>query len=150
MYCLQIAAFATLSALFGNYLDNVQQGEAIHKRLIWALGVQFTVIGAVVMVSTFIPTGACALNPKTIGDQDLEDNITECGFEEIVVETMVRDLGALEADTPGEPKQTAEADSQETRSTAPKIEQRSFRQTFRSIRDFGIGAMSRIPWPAAD
>lgn len=133
--------------MFGSYLDNVPQGRAIHTRLIWALGAQFSVISVVVFAATFIPKGSRALNPKMIGDQAMDDDINECGVED----TVVKELEAPGADTPDGQKAVPEVDLEARSSgrssgmsSGPKIEERSFRETFRTIRNLST---RWIPWP---
>lgn len=64
LYCFQIVLYAGLGTLMGDMVDG--SGD-IQSTLWWVCGVQFTVISVMNFASTFVPKGACKLNPKVIG-----------------------------------------------------------------------------------
>ena len=77
LYCFQVIIYAILSTQLGRYVDMQSPGEVVHQRLIWTIGVQYTILCAIMFASTFIPEGSCAINPKRIGDQVLDEDIDE-------------------------------------------------------------------------
>lgn len=78
LYSTYIVIYAITSPLLGSYLDSVYNnsgginGGSIREGLKMTVGVQFTIIGVLVLVATMIPKGALELNPDKLYDQDLD------------------------------------------------------------------------------
>ncbi|KIW92568.1 uncharacterized protein Z519_06415 [Cladophialophora bantiana CBS 173.52] len=76
-----IVIYAICSPLLGRYIDRVYaekggpDGGNIHRAIRNVGGVQFTVLMAVVLASTFIPKGALSFNPKILNDEVLDHDI---------------------------------------------------------------------------
>ena len=82
LYSFYIVTYAVAGTLLGRYLDGVynktggkNHGGDIRTGLIFTAGVQMSVISLLVMVSTFVPKGALAFNPKMISDEPLDDDM---------------------------------------------------------------------------
>ena len=82
LYSTYIVIFAICSPLLGRYIDSVfartggsEGGGNIFEAIRNTAGVQFTVIMAVVLASTFIPRGSLAFNPKMLNDEALDKDL---------------------------------------------------------------------------
>lgn len=88
LYSTYIVIYAITSPLLGRYIDKVSKrnkgniSEAFQK----IAGVQFTIIAVLILLATFIPKGALALNPDTLYgerlDKDLDAESSEDGDED--------------------------------------------------------------------
>lgn len=112
LYCFQITLYAGLGTLMGQLVDG--SGD-IQGTLWWTCGVQFTIISVMSLLSTLVPKGAFALNPKVIGvaldmqqeqkergDVEQGEVEVEKGAPEDVEETWRRSMGSpilLQIDT---------------------------------------------------
>lgn len=81
LYVTYIILYSVISTLIGRWVDERlrdQQGEALVGAARDALkmvgGVHFSVLGVVILVATFIPRGAFALNPQNIEDNAMPDD----------------------------------------------------------------------------
>lgn len=83
LYSFYIILYAVLGTFLGRYLDSVynasggSDGGDIRSGLVFTAGVQFTLISAMVIASTFVPKGAIAWNPEMLNDENLESDGTE-------------------------------------------------------------------------
>ncbi|ETI24339.1 hypothetical protein G647_03708 [Cladophialophora carrionii CBS 160.54] len=81
LYSTYIVIYAVCSPLLGRYIDSVyastggSDGGDIHRAIRNVGGVQFTVLMAVVLASTFIPKGALSFNPKMLNDEVLDKDL---------------------------------------------------------------------------
>lgn len=77
LYSTYIIIYAIAAPLLGKYIDRISKENDgdIHKAVRNFAGVQFTVIGVVIMASTFIPHGALSLNPRMLHNEDLDGPI---------------------------------------------------------------------------
>ncbi|KAK3113302.1 hypothetical protein LTR53_009552 [Teratosphaeriaceae sp. CCFEE 6253] len=81
LYCTYIILYAILSPLLGRYVDGVynrtggSDGGDIHEAISNVGGVQFTVVCVVVLLATFIPKGAIAINPPFLYDERLDSDL---------------------------------------------------------------------------
>lgn len=95
LYSTYIVTYAIASPLLGRYIDSVynrtggSRGGDIHEAIRNIAGVQFTVLMAVVMASTFVPRGSLSFNPVMLNDEDLAkdldalvDSSSEGGFKD--------------------------------------------------------------------
>ena len=75
LYSSYIILYAIANPLLGIYIDSVYNSTgSVRQALLYTGGVQLTVIAVLVFVSTFIPKGAIAFNPRLINDDgDLND-----------------------------------------------------------------------------
>ncbi|TFK68770.1 MFS general substrate transporter [Pluteus cervinus] len=73
LYSTYIVLNAVLSTVLGKVMDN---DFAKNNNILWSLktvgGVQFSVCCVIILLATFVPQGAFALNPKAIGDVSLQ------------------------------------------------------------------------------
>lgn len=78
LYSLYIVLYAILGTFLGRYLDGVynatggSDGGDISSGLVYTAGVQFTLIAAMVIASTFVPRGSVAWNPEMLNDENLD------------------------------------------------------------------------------
>lgn len=83
LYSLYIILYAILGTFLGRYLDGVynatggSNGGDIRGGLVYTAGVQFTLIAAMVIASTFVPKGAVAWNPEMLNDENLDGDGTD-------------------------------------------------------------------------
>ena len=77
LYSSYIILYAIANPLLGIYIDSVYNSTgSVRQALLYTGGVQLTVIAVLVFVSTFIPKGAIAFNPRLINDDgDLNDAV---------------------------------------------------------------------------
>lgn len=81
LYSTYIVIYAIANPLLGKYIDSVynrtggSRGGDVHGAVVNIAGVQFTVLTAVVIASTFVPRGALAFNPKMLDDQQLDHDV---------------------------------------------------------------------------
>ncbi|PVH68957.1 hypothetical protein DL98DRAFT_627361 [Cadophora sp. DSE1049] len=82
LYSTYIVSYAITSPLLGRYMDKVyaQTGGArgggnIHDAMYNIAGVQFTVICACMISSSFVPKGSLALNPAMLFDENLDQDL---------------------------------------------------------------------------
>lgn len=93
LYSTYIAIFAIMTPALGKYADD-SSSDGAHSTIFNLGGVQFSVIAAVLLASTFVPSGSWSLNPKLelrqmIGNED--GGADEDGSKAIhIVETMPR------------------------------------------------------------
>ncbi|KAJ7252640.1 hypothetical protein C8J57DRAFT_73292 [Mycena rebaudengoi] len=80
LYVNYIVMYAILSAVLGNWVDaflkqNAAMGmvAASREALKYVGGLQFSVIGVVILASTLVPRGSWSLNPKIIDNNDVTD-----------------------------------------------------------------------------
>lgn len=71
LYSTYIVIYAILSPVLGGYVDRFLRHGTPQDVLKNVGGVQFTVIGGILLASTFIPAGAFSLNPKLLFGEDL-------------------------------------------------------------------------------
>jgi hypothetical protein len=68
LYSSYIILYAILGPLLGKVVDkDFERNGNIYKALVRIAGIQFSVGSAIILLSTFIPKGAFALNPKVLG-----------------------------------------------------------------------------------
>lgn len=71
LYSSYIVIYAIANPLLGRYIDGVYDREKdIRPAILYTGAVQLSIISAVVFISTFIPKGAIALNPKLLYEED--------------------------------------------------------------------------------
>ncbi|KAF2757587.1 hypothetical protein EJ05DRAFT_453393 [Pseudovirgaria hyperparasitica] len=81
LYSTYIVIYAIANPLLGRYLDRQSalqaagQDGAIQDGVRSVAGIQFTILAAIVIASTFIPKGAISFNPKMISDELLDSDI---------------------------------------------------------------------------
>lgn len=77
LYSTYIVIYAIAQPLIGRYIDRVSRENDgdIHSAVRNFAGVQFTVIGIVIMAATFIPKGALSLNPHMLFNENLDGPI---------------------------------------------------------------------------
>ncbi|KAI5803979.1 major facilitator superfamily domain-containing protein [Peziza echinospora] len=76
LYSTYIVIYAISQPLLGRYVDRVwTEKKDVHPALMNIAGVQFTILSAVLLLSTFVPRGAFSLNPKLLFGQDLTGDI---------------------------------------------------------------------------
>jgi hypothetical protein len=63
LYSTYIAIFAIMTPALGKYADD-SSSDGAHATIFHLGGVQFSVISAVLLASTFVPRGSWSLNPK--------------------------------------------------------------------------------------
>jgi hypothetical protein len=63
LYSTYIAIFAVMTPALGKYADD-SSSDGAHATIFNLGGVQFSVISAVLLASTFVPAGSWSLNPK--------------------------------------------------------------------------------------
>ncbi|TGZ83099.1 hypothetical protein EX30DRAFT_339331 [Ascodesmis nigricans] len=74
LYTTYIVTYAITSPLLGRYLDAMyartggSEGGDIREGVKYIGGVQFTIVAALVLVSTMVPKGAVSWNPKALGE----------------------------------------------------------------------------------
>lgn len=67
LYVTYIVIYAMLSSVLGNWVDSfIESGHSGSDVLKYVGGVQFTVLSAIVLISTFTPRNAFAFNPEYI------------------------------------------------------------------------------------
>jgi len=73
LYSSYIILYAIANPFLGKYIDHVYKiHQDIKPALIYTVGVQFTLIAILIFLSTFIPKGSFALNPKE--EEEEEDD----------------------------------------------------------------------------
>ncbi|KAI5788661.1 hypothetical protein FPQ18DRAFT_294682 [Pyronema domesticum] len=84
LYSVYIVTYAVTSPLLGKYLDGVYNstggnkgGGEIRTGLTMTAGVQFTIISVMILTATMVPNGAWALNPESLFNEDLDNEIAE-------------------------------------------------------------------------
>ena len=84
LYSTYIVIYAIASPLLGRYADGVfaatggqNGGGTVRPGIVNIGGVQFTVLMAVLFLSTFVPRGALRLNPRVLEDTYLDADIDE-------------------------------------------------------------------------
>jgi hypothetical protein len=81
LYSTYIVIYAICSPLLGRYIDSVyastggSDGGNIYLAIRNVAGVQFTLVMACVLASTFVPRGALAFNPKMLNDEVLDKEV---------------------------------------------------------------------------
>lgn len=77
LYSTYIIIYAIAAPLLGNYVDRVSKAnnEDVHSAVRNIAGVQYTVIGVIIMAATFIPHGSLALNPHMLFNENLDGPI---------------------------------------------------------------------------
>jgi hypothetical protein len=97
LYSFYIVTYAIAGVFLGRYLDSVynstggSNGGTIYQGLVYTAGVQFTIVSALVISSTFVPHGAFAFNPKMLHNEALDVDLIE--DEEPVVPDAVEKGG---------------------------------------------------------
>ncbi|KAK4163286.1 major facilitator superfamily domain-containing protein [Cladorrhinum sp. PSN259] len=113
LYSFYIVTYAILGTVLGNYLDGVynktgglEGGGRIDEGLVFTVGVQFTLIGVMVLAATFVPRGALAFNPKMLSEEKLDEEERSVeGVDGVVEEhqlpemTVDKDLMAKKSST---------------------------------------------------
>ena len=70
LYSSYIIIYAIANPLLGLYLDKVYYSTgSVRPALVYTVGVQMTIISALVFASTFIPKGAVAFNPSLLHEK---------------------------------------------------------------------------------
>ncbi|OBT88246.1 hypothetical protein VE02_02774 [Pseudogymnoascus sp. 03VT05] len=74
LYSTYIITYSIASPILGYYVDRVSAANNgdVHSAIFHVGGVQFTVIACMVFLSSFIPRGAFAFNPRILEGEDLE------------------------------------------------------------------------------
>lgn len=72
LYCTYIGTYAIASPVLGAHFDYISDMhyQHIQEAMLHIVGYQYTVILCLILVATFIPRGAFALNPKMLSDID--------------------------------------------------------------------------------
>lgn len=84
LYSSYIILYAVINPLLGKYIDSVYAAQnTIRPALLYTAGVQFTIVSVMVFISTFVPRGSIACNPKILS-KDTGDK------EELTDEKAVR------------------------------------------------------------
>lgn len=52
-----------------------EHGGTVHSGVVNVVGVQFTVLSAIILTSTFIPKGAFSLNPYALYNENLDTEL---------------------------------------------------------------------------
>lgn len=69
LYSSYIILYAILNPLLGKYIDQVYNTQStVRPGLLYTAAVQLSIISLIVFLSTFIPKGSFALNPKIIDE----------------------------------------------------------------------------------
>jgi MFS family permease len=72
LYSSYIIIYAIANPLLGKYIDSVSNSTGtVRPALLNTAAVQLTVVSAIVFISTFIPKGAIALNPKLLDQENI-------------------------------------------------------------------------------
>jgi MFS family permease len=91
LYSSYIIIYAIANPLLGKYIDSVYNSTGtVRPALLNTAAIQLTVVAVVVFVSTFIPKGAIALNPKLL-QQEKSNTTSVDGIKNLTViydETM--------------------------------------------------------------
>lgn len=79
LYSSYIVTYAIASVSLGTYIDRVsdRNNENIRPAILNVAGVQFTIIFALVLASTFVPKGAFSLNPKMLSEEELDTDLED-------------------------------------------------------------------------
>ncbi|KAE8139547.1 major facilitator superfamily domain-containing protein [Aspergillus pseudotamarii] len=87
LYSTYIILYAITSPILGSYIDQVysdtggsENGGNIYAAIQNIASVQFTIISGLVLVSTFVPRGSLAFNPKMLYNENLDG---EAGLERV-------------------------------------------------------------------
>lgn len=64
MYFFQVVAYSVLGTTIGKLADGTNDFQGT---LMYTCGVQFTIVGGMSFLATFVPRGSWAINPKAIG-----------------------------------------------------------------------------------
>lgn len=77
LYSTYIVIYAIAQPTIGKYIDRVNKANNgdIHSAVRNFAGVQFTVIGIIIMAATFIPKGALSLNPRMLFNENLDSEL---------------------------------------------------------------------------
>jgi MFS family permease len=88
LYSSYIIIYAIANPFLGKYIDSVYKVRGtIRPALFYTVGVQFTLIMAIILASTFIPSGAFSFNPKIDDkDEDEEDSSDESGNADALID----------------------------------------------------------------
>ncbi|EER27559.1 hypothetical protein CPC735_028950 [Coccidioides posadasii C735 delta SOWgp] len=85
LYTTYIVIYAISSPILGQYIDDVyirtggSKGDGnIHSAILNVAAIQYSVMAFVIFVSTFVPQGSFALNPKLLFDQNLDSDVEVC------------------------------------------------------------------------
>jgi len=73
LYSFYIVLYAVLGYLLGRVLDAANSKGDIRPALVHVGGTMYTVVCVVLLLATFIPKGAFALNPDIIDDVEIRD-----------------------------------------------------------------------------
>lgn len=72
LYCIYIVIFAVCNPILGRYIDSVYSRShetTIRPALINTVGVQFTILAATILASTFVPHGSWSFNPAMLSGE---------------------------------------------------------------------------------
>ncbi|KAK9243434.1 hypothetical protein V1506DRAFT_568420 [Lipomyces tetrasporus] len=104
LYSTYIVIYAITSPLLGRYIDSVynrtggaNNGGHIQEAIQYVGGVQFTIIFALIMASTFIPRGSFSLNPKMLFNENLDKDLDEVADATFVIQDDAKGDTDLEA-----------------------------------------------------
>jgi MFS family permease len=87
LYSSYIIIYAIANPFLGKHIDNVYKSrKTIRPALVYTVGVQFTLIMAIIFVSTFIPSGAFSFNPKIDDEQEEEDSSKEANNSDVLLD----------------------------------------------------------------
>ena len=76
LYSSYIIINAVLSSVLGSIIDaDFTANRNIYSALTKICGIQFSVCAGIIMISTFIPRGAFAFNPREKGDLNTPQNV---------------------------------------------------------------------------
>lgn len=73
LYVFYIVLYAVLGVVLGRVVDAAFKNGDIRPALVYVGGVMYTVVCVVLIVATFIPKGAFALNPDIIDNVEIRD-----------------------------------------------------------------------------
>lgn len=79
LYCTYIVIYAICNPLLGAYIDDVYNNSGkitIRPALRNTVGVQFTVLGAIIMASTCVARGSWSLNPNLLDGEELSKDLS--------------------------------------------------------------------------
>ncbi|KAK0648068.1 hypothetical protein B0T16DRAFT_388382 [Cercophora newfieldiana] len=89
LYSFYIVTYAIMGTVLGRYLDGMYNssgganGGDIRSGLVFTVGVQFSVIAALVLAATFVPRGAVAFNPRMVSGENLERPLEDMEVERV-------------------------------------------------------------------
>lgn len=84
LYSTYIITYAIATPLLGQYIDDIyhntggaDDGGSIHTAMRNIGGIQYSILFGIIMVSTFVPRGALAFNPRLLFEEQLDGDVVE-------------------------------------------------------------------------